>query len=121
MFFKQILILTVALVVAAQAAVINLQPIEGHSEYELWIGEAQLEEDSLPVHLRERRDTGSVSGDVSRGPGGTTTVTAEANRNIHTSRDGRTTVDAHGQYQRTYGNPHSRPNYNYGVRFKHRF
>lgn len=129
MFLKSAVLAVLALVVLTEAAVIDLREeganLETQSDYELVIGEAEF--DSLPVAvlLRERRqakdDKGSVSGDVSRGPGGTTTVTGEATRNIYTSPNGKTTVDAHGQYQRTYGNPHSKPNYNYGVGFKHRF
>lgn len=91
-------------------------------------GEPSYDSQPMVVHLRERRqardqrDRGSVGADVSRGPDGTR-VRADADYNIHKSRDGRTTVDAKAGYERQFGGPRGtgRPNYDVGVQFRHRF
>lgn len=131
MFLKSVVVvLLVALAVVSEAGVIY-EAEESPSEYQLSIGQGSdiLDSEPLLIHLRPRRqaqeqkrDRGSVGADVSRGPDGTR-VRADGQYNIHTSRDGRTTVDANAGYERTYRGPHgtSRPNYNVGVGFRHRF
>ena len=52
-----------------------------------------------------------------------TSVSAEGRANLYTSPNGRSTLDATGGYQRHFGGPWgtSRPNYNVGLGFQHRF
>lgn len=67
------------------------------------------------------RGGASVTADHNRRMG--TNLDINAHRNLYTSPNGRTTVDAHGGYQRSYGGDFgaSRPNYNVGVGMRHRF
>lgn len=67
------------------------------------------------------RGGASVAADHNRVMG--TNLNIGAHRNLYTSPNGRTTVDAHGGYQRSYGGMYgtSRPNYNVGVGLNHRF
>lgn len=124
MSLKSIVILLFAVAVIAQEDFIE--------EHQLAIGvgeEENFNPGPLLLHLRPRRqakednnDRGSVGADVSRGPDGTR-VRADADYNIHTSRDGRTTVDAQAGWERTYHGPqgNSRPDYNVGIGFRHRW
>ena len=105
----------------AIVASVSAHPLEYPEEFDHQLvigGEAQ----TITYLLRVRRDDrGSVGGDVSRGPDGTR-VAADANYNIHTSKDGRTKVDARAEWERVYSRQgHSRPNYNVGVGFRHKF
>lgn len=131
MFIKSALILLPFLVVVLNAAAISSEsevaPLVEIGDYELVIGD--YEPIPLRVLTRDRRQAkdkdqgrGSVGVDVQRGQQGTT-VTADGKYNVYSSPNGRTTVDAHGQYQRNYGGPYgtSRPNYGAGVMFRHRF
>lgn len=67
------------------------------------------------------RGGASVTADHHRSLG--TDFNARGHYNLYSSPDRRTTVDAHGGYQRTYGGNFgtSRPNYNVGVGLNHRF
>lgn len=67
------------------------------------------------------RGGASITADHNRRLG--TDVNAQGHYNIYQSPDRRTTVDAHGGYQRSYGGDFgtSRPNYNVGVGLNHRF
>lgn len=132
MFLKSIVLLVVAVAVIAKAGVIpgsELDTLLEPSEYQMTHEEQQYDPEPVLVHLRERRqaqnndkDRGSVGADVNRGPDGTR-VRADADYNIHTSKDGRTSVDARAGWERTYHGPrgNSRPDYNVGVGFRHRF
>ncbi|KAK7865323.1 hypothetical protein R5R35_007406 [Gryllus longicercus] len=65
---------------------------------------------------------GTVTGGVHRERGVGTVVHAQGEGTVWRSRDGRTSVDAHGQYERVVRGPaRGRPNYNVGVRVQHRF
>lgn len=131
MFSKSavVLLFVVSVAVITEAGVIydnelTLEP----SEYQMTVGEQEYDSQPLLVHLRERRqarddkDRGSVGAEVNRGPDGTR-VRADADYNIHTSKDGRTSVDARAGWERTYHGPrgNSRPDYNVGVGFRHRW
>lgn len=98
---KFLVILLVAATVIAQDSNID--------EYQLAIGSegGNFNPGPFLLHLRPRRqakedkDRGSVGADVSRGPDGTR-VSSDADYNIHTSRDGRTTVDGQAAWETTY-------------------
>lgn len=129
MFLKSVVLLLVAVAVIAQAGLIY-EPME-ESEFELSLGEEmEASPGPLLVQLRSRRqakddknkDRGSIGADVSHSPDGTR-VRADGDYNVHTSKNGRTTVDARGRWERTYHGPrgNSRSDYNVGVGFRHRF
>ena len=63
---------------------------------------------------------GGASVDVNHQRGFGTNVNAQGRANLYTSPNTRTTVDAVGNYNQNFG-PRSRPDYNVGVGFKHRF
>lgn len=129
MFLKSVALLLVAVAVFAQAGVItSYNDLLEDNEYQVAADEDTYIPEPLLIHLRPRRQTkkdedrGSIGGDVSRSPDGTR-VRADGDYNVHTSKDGRTRVDARGEYERTYHGPrgNSRPHYNVGVGFRHRF
>lgn len=67
------------------------------------------------------RGGASVSADHNRRLG--TNVGVEGRYNVYQSPNRRTTIDAHGGYERSFGGQFgtSRPNYNVGVGLNHRF
>lgn len=63
---------------------------------------------------------GGANVDVYRAPGMGTNVNAVANANLYTSPKGNTRVDGNAMFNQHFS-PRSRPDYGFGVTFRHNF
>lgn len=84
------------------------------AKYELYSVEGE--------HLRQRREV-EAKVDIQKQKSQGTNVNAQVGGTVWSSGDGRTKVEANGNYNRQFGGPHgsSRPNYGGNVQITHKW
>lgn len=125
-------LITVAFIVLFNVAFIRSAAIEQFEDLDLQLGQDEwipvgyyltvAEEAEEDAHLRQRREV-EASVDVSKQRRQGTNVNAQVGGTVWQSGNGRSKIEANGNYGRQFGGPGgtSRPNYGGNIKFTHKF